>query len=158
MLGEQLKSMEHVDTVHIAYKGSAPALTDLIGGQIQYSFFSPMAVMQSFQQGQVKGIAMLAPQRLPGAEGIPTSAEEGAPGLIGGTRFGLLAPAGTSQAIVDKLQKSVAMTLALPEVQATFKTLYTVPIGNTPEQFRQFIVSETGKWRALGKKLDIELE
>jgi tripartite-type tricarboxylate transporter receptor subunit TctC len=157
MLGEMLKLRAGIDTVHVAYKGAAPVQTDLMSGQIQYAFLSPMTVVQPIKQGSMKGIVLLAAHRLPGVD-FPTSAEAGMPDLIGGTRFGLLAPAGTPKAIVERLHKSVLAVMALPEVKAWFASIYTVPIADTPDEFRQFIASETDKWRTLARKINLELD
>jgi len=157
MLGEMLKLKAGIDTVHVAYKGTGPALTDLMSGQIQYSFFSPMTAVQPIKQGSMKGIVLLAAHRLPGVD-FPTSAEEGMPDLVGGTRFGLLAPAGTSKAIVERLHKSVLAVTALPEVKEWFASIYTVPIADTPDAFRRFIASETDKWRTLARTIHLELD
>lgn len=158
MLGEQLKAMAGINTVHVPYKGSAPALTDLIGGHIQYAFFSPMAVVQMIQQGSVKGIALLAPKPLPGVDSVPTSEQDGLPALVGGTRFGLLAPPGTPEVIVDRMQHAVAAVLARPEVRSEFEKIYTVPIGSSPADFRKFIAAETSKWTKLGQQIHLNLD
>jgi len=158
MLGEQLNATAGIDTVHVAYKGSAPALSDLVGGQIQYAFFSPMAVMDMVREKKIKAIALLAPKRLDNAGDIPTAAEQGLSTLVGGTRFGLLGPAGTPKAVVDKMHAAVVASLRSPEIRKSFDTMYTLPIGSSPDEFRTFIQTETGKWRKLANDIGMQLD
>lgn len=158
MLGEQLKAIAHIDTIHVAYKGSAPAMVDLIGGEIQYAFFSPMAALDMVKAGKIKSIAVLAPERLANAGTIPTSAEAGLPALVGGTRFGILAPAKTPRYVIDRMHEAVKTTLASPEVKASLAQLYTLPIGSSPDEFTKFITTETGKWRKLAADIGMRAE
>ncbi|WP_439685135.1 hypothetical protein MNJPNG_06555 [Cupriavidus oxalaticus] len=158
MLGEQLKAIAHIDTIHVAYKGSAPAMVDLIGGEIQYAFFSPMAALDMVKAGKIKSIAVLAPERLVNAGTIPTSAEAGLPALVGGTRFGILAPAKTPRYVIDRMHEAVKTTLASPEVKASLAQLYTLPIGSSPDEFTKFITTETGKWRKLAADIGMRAE
>jgi tripartite-type tricarboxylate transporter receptor subunit TctC len=156
MLGEYFKSIAGIDTVHIPYQGSAPAMVDLVGGRIQYAFFSPMAVLNMIKAGRLKAIAMLSPQRLEAAMAVPTSAEEGFPGFEGGPKFGLLAPAGTPKPVIDRIHASVEQALAAPETRKFFSEQGHVPIGSTPGEYGNFIKTQTEQWRKLVADVGIE--
>jgi len=132
LAGELFKSMTGIDAVHVPYKGSGPSIADLIGGQVQYTFDTPPAV--------------------------PTVAEAGLPGFVAGTWFGLLAPAKTPQAIIDRLNAETVSLLASPELSKAFSDRDIVPSGGSSEQFGRFIQSEVGKWKTLAAKVGIVAE
>ena len=120
MSGELLKSMTKIDLLHIPYKGGGPMLIDLMGGQIQLGFDNLPSSINHIRSGKIRALAVTTAKRWPGAPEIPTFAESGVPGYEASAWFGLLAPPGTPQSIVDQLQRHVVAILALPEIEKTF--------------------------------------
>jgi len=158
LAGELFKSMTGIDAVHVPYKGSGPSIADLIGGQVQYTFDTPPAVLANVKAGKLRALAIATSQRLPGAPAVPTVAEAGLPGFVAGTWFGLLAPAKTPQAIIDRLNAETVSLLASPELSKAFSDRDIVPSGGSSEQFGRFIQSEVGKWKTLAAKVGIVAE
>ncbi|MBT2304234.1 tripartite tricarboxylate transporter substrate binding protein [Variovorax paradoxus] len=158
LAGELFKSMTGVDAMHVPYKGSGPAIADLIGGQVQYSFDTPPAVLGHVRAGKLRALAVATAQRLPGAPAVPTAAEAGLPGFVAGTWFGLLAPAKTPKAVVDRINAETVSLLASLELRKAFSDRDIVPAGGSPEAFGQFIRSEVDKWKALAAKVGIVAE
>jgi tripartite-type tricarboxylate transporter receptor subunit TctC len=158
MSAELLKMMAGVDMTHVPYKGAAPMLTDLIGGQIQVGFDNLPSTIGFVRSGKVRALAVTTPQRWPGAPDIPTVAESGVPGYEVSGWFGLLAPAGTPKAVLDTLQSAVAQAVQQPEVAKQLRDLGAEPVANKPEAFARDIAADVEKWRkvvqATGVKLD----
>jgi tripartite-type tricarboxylate transporter receptor subunit TctC len=158
MSGELLKTLAHIDIVHVPYRGGAPMLIDLMGGQIQVAFDNLPSSINHIRAGEIRALAVTTSKRWPGAPDIPTMAEAGVPGYESGAWFGMLAPANTPKPIVELLQRHVAAILRLPQVEKLFLEQGAGPVGNTPEQFAQVIASEIQKWAkvaaATGVKLD----
>ena len=155
---ELLKSMAGIDIVHIPYKGSAPAMTDLIAGQIQFVITGPATTLANIAAGRVKPVATTGAQRSKSLPDIPTIAESGFPGYETYEWYGLFAPASTPRARVEKLQQEVARILQSPDMQKRMQALYLDPIGNTPAQFSQFLRDELRKMGALVKKIGIQAD
>jgi tripartite-type tricarboxylate transporter receptor subunit TctC len=155
LVGELFKSAAGIEAVHVPYKGSGPSITDLIGGQIQYTFDTPAATLAQVKGGKLKAIAVATPQRLVNASTVPTMGESGLPGFVGGTWFGLLAPAKTPRAVIDKLNAETVAALSSPELRKAFEERDILPSGNSPEEFGRFIQSEVNKWRDLAAKVGI---
>jgi tripartite-type tricarboxylate transporter receptor subunit TctC len=158
LVGEQFKQAAGIDTVHVPYKGSGPSIVDLMAGQVQYTFDTPAATLKQVQAGNLKAIAVATPERLANAPSVPTMSEAGLPGFVGGTWFGLLAPARTPKAIIDKLHDAAVASLNSPELRKAFEERDIIPGGDTPEAFGRFIQSEVAKWRALATKIGIHPE
>jgi tripartite-type tricarboxylate transporter receptor subunit TctC len=158
MSGELLKTMAHIDIVHVPYKGGGPMLIDLMGGQIQVGFDNLPSSINHIRAGKIRALAVTTAERWPGAPDIPTMAEAGVPGYESSAWFGMLAPANTPRPIVDLLQKNVAAILQMPEIKKLFLEQGAEPVGDTPEQFAKVIASEIQKWTkvaaATGVKLD----
>ncbi len=158
MSGELLKTLAHIDIVHVPYKGGGPMLIDLIGGQIQVAFDNLPSSINQIRAGKIRALAVTTARRWPGAPDIPTLAEAGVPGYESSAWFGMRAPAHTPKPIVEMLQQQVAAILKLPEVEKMFLEQGAEPVGDTPEQFAQVIASEMQKWAkvaaATGVKLD----
>ena len=158
LAGELFKSMTGIDAVHVPYKGSGPSIADLIGGQVQYSFDTPPAVLANVKAGKLRALAVATNQRLPNAPDVPTAAEAGLPGFTAGTWFGLLAPAKTPRAIIERLHAETTALLASPELGKAFAERDIVIAASTPESFGKFIQSEVDKWKALAAKVGIVAE
>ncbi len=157
LYGEMFKSAAGIDTLHVPYKGSTPALNDLLGGQVQYTFDNLGVVLPLVKAGRLKALAMMAPQRLPTANTVPTLAEAGLD-MGSGTWLGLLAPAKTPKPIVDRLRAEVVTALNSPELRKTFEERSIVPVGDTPEEFGRLIQRETTQWRELVAKIGLKSE
>lgn len=158
LFGELFKLTAGIQATHVPYKGSGPSITDVMGGQIQYTFDTPPATLNQVQAGKLKAIAVATPQRLPGASAIPTLAEAGLPGLVGGTWFGLLAPARTPKAVIDVIHAATVAALNSPDLRKALEDRGIQPGGGTPEEFGRFIASEVAKWQKLAAVLDIKAE
>lgn len=158
ILGELLKASAGLDSVHVPYKGSAPAIADLVGGQVQYAFVTPLAGLVMVRAGKLKAIAVATAQRLPNADGIPTMSEAGLPGFIGGSWYGLLAPATTPARVVARLNREVVAVLNQPDVRKRFDDHRILPESSTPESLSRLIESDIAKFRKLASKVNINPE
>ncbi len=143
---ELLKSMTRTSMVHIPYKGSAPALTDLIGGHIQLFMDAAVGLINPGKAGTVRLIGVASEKRLAALPDVPTFIEQGIQGFTGSTWAGVLAPAGTPPAVIKRVADEVAAIVKLPDVKQKFDEMGTIPVGSTPAEFESFIGSETVKW------------
>lgn len=150
---ELLKSMTGTNIVHVPYKGSNPAVFDLMGGHIQLMFGAIPTVGPHVKSGRLRAIAISSPKRWPSFPDLPTVSES-LPGFEAATWYGVLAPAGTPPAIVNKLQNDMGGALQQPEVSAFVTESGFAAIGNKPDEFAQVIQRDMQKWgkliRALG--------
>lgn len=155
---ELLKMMTGTDMVHVPYKGTGPALADLMGGQITFMFADALAAAPQVKAGKLRGLAVSSPRRFPLVPDLPTIAESGVPGFSAVGWTGLLAPAGTPQPIVRKLNAEVVRVLPLPDVKEKLAGDGSEFGRNTPEEFSAFIKQEIAKWakvvKASGAKAD----
>ena len=158
MSGELLESMADIKMQHVPYKGGAPMLIDLMGGQIPIAFDNLPSSMVYIKAGKVRALAVTTSKRWPGAPEIPTMAEAGVPGYEVDAWFGLLAPAGTPRAVIDGLNRNVIAVLKTPEVEKLFFEQGALPVGNTPEEFGAFIRAELAKWSKVAKTNNITLK
>lgn len=143
---ELFKQTAGVDMVHIPYKGTAGALQDLMGGNLQILVDTPSALMPHVRGGKIKAIAMFSNKRLAGSAEVPTMAESGGPALEAATWVMFLAPAGTPREIVSRLSAEVAKAVASPDIKSRFEALSIDAVGNTPEQAAKFLADEIAKW------------
>ncbi|HEY7945398.1 MAG TPA: tripartite tricarboxylate transporter substrate binding protein [Casimicrobiaceae bacterium] len=156
--GELFKTMAGVDMMHVPYKGSAPAVTDLMGGQVQLMFDNLPSSLAQIKAGKLRAIAVTSAQRAPALPNVPTIAESGLPGFEASSWFGMLAPAGTPSAIVARLNADVNQWLQTAEAKEKLLAQGAVAAGGTPEQFAAHIRAETEKWakvvKVSGAKVD----
>jgi tripartite-type tricarboxylate transporter receptor subunit TctC len=156
--GELFKTMAGVDMTHVPYKGSAPAITDLIGGQVQVMFDNLPSSLQQIKAGKLRAIAVTSAQRAPALPDIPTIAESGLPGFEATSWFGIVAPAGTPPTIIARINADVNQWLQSPEAKEKLLAQGAVAAGGSPEQFAAYIHTETEKWarvvKASGAKVD----
>jgi len=143
---ELFKQTAGVDMVHIPYKGTAGALADLMGGNLQILVDTPSALMPHVRGGKIKAIAMFSNKRLGGSSEVPTMAEAGGPALEAATWVMFMAPAGTPRDIVSRLSAEVAKAVASPDIKSRFEALSIEPVGNTPEQAAKYLADEIAKW------------
>jgi len=158
MSGELLKSQAKIQMVHVPYKGGAPMLVDLMGGQISYAFDNLPSSIQHIRSGKVKALAVTTAKRWPHAPEIPTMAEAGLTGYESSAWFGLLAPGNTPKAVVDLLQKQVTFILKQPEVEKIFLEQGAMPVGNSPDEFVRFISAEMLKWKTVVSDTGVKLD
>ena len=143
---ELLKQTVGIDMLHVPYKGTAPALTGLMGGEIQILVDVPSTLMPHVRGGKIKALAMFSAKRVPGAQEVPTMAEAGGPALESSTWLLFLAPAGTPREIVNRLSQETDKVLNSAEIRGRFDTLGIFPGGGTPEQAAKFLNEEIGRW------------
>jgi tripartite-type tricarboxylate transporter receptor subunit TctC len=158
LAGEMLEQRAGIQMVHVPYKGAAPALADVIGGQVNLGFKTALSAIPSMQAGKLKPIAVAANRRLPQIPTVPTMAEAGIADFEVSSWNGLLAPARTPPAIVAKLHREVVRILALPDVRERFAAQAAEPVGSSPEEFRAYIRSEIDRWAVVSKKANVVLE
>jgi len=154
LAGELFKSMTGTFMTHIPYKGSGPALLDMVGGSADVMFDNLPSSMAQIKGGKLTPLAVTSAQRSPALPDLPTVAEAGGPALKGyeaSSWFGLLAPAGTSPDIVNRIQQEVAKSLATPAIKEKMLAQGAIPSGNTPAEFAQLIASEHVKWAKVVK-------
>lgn len=132
--------------VHIPYRGAAPALTDLIGGQIQLFFDAATGLINMGKQGKVRLIGVASDRRLPVLPDVPTFVEQGFKNFTGSTWAGMIAPAGTPRDIVRRMSEEVTRIVRSEEMRPRLEAMGTFPGGGTPEEFDAFIAAETSKW------------
>ena len=156
--GELFKVMAGVQMTHVPYKGSAPALQDLLGGQVQVMFDNLPPSLPQIKAGKLRALAVTSATRAPALPDVPTIGESGLPGYEASSWFGVLAPAGTPPAIIAKLNAEIAAWLATPEAKEKMLALGANAAGGSPEDFAKHIAAETAKWqrvvRESGAKVD----
>lgn len=151
--GEAFKAAIGADSMqHIPYKGSSPALTDLVGGQVQFMFDSLPSSQPFIKSGSLRALAVTTSRRSSALPQIPTLAESGLPGFNFSTWYGMWAPAATPPAIVQRISREIAAIVRQPEVRQQFLALGAEPVGNTPEEFGAFTRSELAKWAQVVKQ------
>ena len=155
---ELLMKMTGVKMAHIPYKGSAPAVTALIGGEIDVLFDNVPNVLQQIKAGRMKGIGVSGLQRSVLLPDTPTVAEAGVPGFEVNVWFGMQVPAGTPKAVVDKLNRDIVTLLKEPEVVQRFRNQGVEVAASTPEQFGALVRSEITKWTQLIREANIRIE
>jgi len=156
--GELFNLMAGSKITHIPYKGSTPAVADLMGGQISMIFDNMPSVIQQVKSGRLKALAVTSVQRNPQLPEIPTIQEIGVAGYEVWSWFGLLAPAATPKPIVDKLNATIVEIIKQPDVQAKIIELGAVPVPETSAEFGAFIAAETLKWAKVIKEANIGMD
>jgi tripartite-type tricarboxylate transporter receptor subunit TctC len=157
--GELFKTMAGVSMQHVPYKGSAPALADLAGGQVQLMFDNLPSSLALIKAGKLRAIAVTSLTRSTALPDVPTISESGLPGFEASSWFGLLAPAGTPKDVVTKVNGEVAKWLATPEAKENLAGQGAiVATGLAPEDFVRHIASETAKWQKVVKESGAKVE
>jgi len=155
---ELWKSLTRTYMIHIPYRGAVPALTDLMGGQIQLFFDAPTGLINQAKAGKVRLIGVAGDKRLPAVPDVPTFIEQGFAGFTGSTWAGMLAPAGTLPDIVKRMSEEVARIIKSDETRARLDAMGTFPAGSTPEEFDAFIAAETAKWAKVIRTAGVKAE
>ncbi len=158
LTGELLKQRAGIAMTHINYKGSGPALTDVMAGFVEIMFENLPSALPFINANKLKVLAVTGKDRSPVLKSAPTLAESGFPGFDMVSWQALVAPAGTPRAVVDRLNAEVAKVLKTPEMKEKMTGLGTDVVANSPEQFAQYLREETAKWSKIVKDAGIKLE
>lgn len=151
MSGVLFNKMVGINTVHIPYKGSLPALTDVIGGQADYAFDSMVLALPLIKSGKLRAIAVTGAERSAALPDVP-AIKETVPGYVMTSWIGVFAPAGTPSPIVHRLSQSIHKALADPEIKQRLTSQAAQPVGSTPEEFSKFVHAETARWTTVVKE------
>ncbi|MFO1282755.1 MAG: tripartite tricarboxylate transporter substrate binding protein [Burkholderiales bacterium] len=158
LAGELFKTQTGLAMTHVPYKGSAPAIADLVGGQVQVMFDNLPSALPQIRAGRLRALAVTSAQRASALPEVPTVAESGLPGFEASSWFGLLSPAGTPREVVQKVNSEIARWLATPEAKEKLASQGAIAAGGTPEDFVAHIAAESAKWqkvvRESGAKVD----
>jgi tripartite-type tricarboxylate transporter receptor subunit TctC len=157
LAGEQFKMMTGIDMTHVPYRGNGPALTGLLGGEVQVLFPSFASSLEFVSTGKLNALAVAGAQRAEKLPALPTVAES-VPGFEANTWYGVGAPKGTPAAIIDRLHAEIAATLAEPQLTARFAELGDVAVPMAPAAFGRYVADETDKWRKVAKFAGVKAE
>jgi tripartite-type tricarboxylate transporter receptor subunit TctC len=157
LAGELFKMMTGVNLVHIPYRGNGPALTDLLGGQVQVMFVSTPSSIEYIRSGKLRALAVTTATRFPTLSEIPT-VDDFVPGYEASSWYGVGAPRGTPAAVIAKLNQEINAALSDPRIQARLADLGGIPIGGSPADFGKLIADETEKWGTVIRALNIKAE
>jgi tripartite-type tricarboxylate transporter receptor subunit TctC len=155
---ELFKTLAGVDIAHIPYKGSSPALTDLLGGQVPMMFDNMPSSLPHVKAGKLRALAVSTLKRSPALPQLPTVAESGLPGFEVSVWFAVLAPAGTPREIVQRLNGALVKALQSPDVKQRLADQGAEPVGNTPEQFTAVLQRDLVKWAKVVKDANVKLD
>ncbi len=156
---ELLKATRGLQITSVPYKGQPPAVTDVLGGQIQLFFGAPALLVQHVKAGKLKAIAVTSSKRLDDLPAVPTLAEGGFGDVVGGSGwFGIVAPLGTPASVVARFNQEINNALKAPDVIERLRRAYAFPDGGTPEEFSKFLADEGARWSKLVKDANIKLE
>jgi tripartite-type tricarboxylate transporter receptor subunit TctC len=147
-----------IEVAHIPYRGAAPAMTDLLAGQVQLKMDTYATARQLVAEGKLRALAFASRERSPLMSGVPTVAEMGLPGYEGILWMGMVAPAATPQTVVDKLATTAQRAVRSPALAERLKRDGVEPMGGTPQAFAAQIAKEITEWRSLAQAAKISLE
>ncbi len=156
--GESLKLAANIDILHVPYKGQAPAMADLLGGQIAFMFANPVTTLSQVRAGKLRALATTGPSRIANAPDIPTVAESGVPGYEAETWFGIAAPAGTPEVIVNRLASELARVMNEKDTRASLESQGLIIVASAPADFARRIRSDIAVWRKVITSAKISLD
>src|SRR6185436_4557627 len=156
LTGELLKKLAGIEMTHVPYKGGAPAVQDLVAGQVPVGVLGSTPVTPHHKSGRIKILAFTSKERLATMPEIPTLHESGFPGFDTGQWLGLLAPRGTSPEVVNRLYVETKKALALEDVKQRLAQASLLPVGSTPKEFEALIRADLERWTALAKSIQLE--
>jgi tripartite-type tricarboxylate transporter receptor subunit TctC len=156
--GEMLKSMAGVDMVHVPYKGMAPAMNDLLGGQVTFMFLSTSSALKQVQAGKLRALGVASLKRSPAAPDLPTIAEQGFPGFEAVSWYALMAPAGTPADVVEKIAAESTRALRDASVRERLLGLGADPVGGSPADLAAMLKRENARWGDIIRKAGIRAE
>ena len=155
---ELFRAIAQVDLVHVPYKGTGAAITDLIGGQVPLCICTLPSVLPHVKSGRLRALAVTTARRSTATPGVPTVAEAGVPGYEMSQWYGLLAPAGTAASVIERLNSEVGKALKHPEMRDRLQSEGAEPAGSTPQEFGNFFKAEIAKWTRVVQKAGIRID
>jgi tripartite-type tricarboxylate transporter receptor subunit TctC len=158
LAAEQMKQMFGLDIVMVPFNGAPLAINSTLGNHTPMAFTALPPAIGAIKDGSLRGIAILSKERVAALPDLPTNGEQGVPGLESDTLTGILAPAGTPQAIVDRWHEAIVKMAADPEVKKKFDTLGFVAVANTPAEFTERIKTEAARWGKVVKAAGIHMD
>lgn len=158
LTGELFRATGHLDMVHVPYKGTAPAITDLLGGHVPMMFDSTIAIVPHIKAGSVRPIAISSAERSPLLPDVPTFAEAGMPDVEAYAWYGMFVRAGTPQDVVDKLNAAATRFMETPEYQRIMADTGSEKVADTPENFAAFVKNEAKKWGELARSTGTSID
>jgi tripartite-type tricarboxylate transporter receptor subunit TctC len=158
LIGEWFKSAAGIDIVHVPYRGGGPSINDLVGGQVQMTFEGTSVLLPLIQSGKLRALATTSPKRIPQLPDLPTMAESGFPGFVSTSWTGLLAPAHTPRAVIDKLNAQINEGVRSPAFKAALAKLSSEPLGGTPQAFTDMIKGDIAKWAPIVTALGLKAQ
>ena len=158
MAGELLKSMARINVVHVPYKGSSGARTDIIGGQVDLMFDAVTTMTEQVKAGKVKALATSGRARSDVMPDVPTLTEAGVPGYEATIWLGIMAPRGTPQPVVDRLNEAISKIVGTPEIKQQWSRQGAVPMVMNPAAFARYLNEDIGKWAGVIKSANIKLD
>jgi tripartite-type tricarboxylate transporter receptor subunit TctC len=158
MGGEQLKVAARIDIVHVPYKGAAPAMSNLVGGQLAMVFPTMTLGVPQVKSGKLRALAVTSARRTAALPEVPTMTEAGFPAVNATSWFGLAAPARTPRAVIDRLHAEMAKIVAMPDVRERFEAQHAEIVGGTPDAMAKFVAGEIAQWTAVAKAGGIKAE
>jgi len=153
LAGELLKSETKIDIVHVPYKGAAPAVNDLLGGQVQMGFFDVPVVLPHIKAGKLKALAVTSAKRAPSLPDVRTTAEEGYPNVVSDNWYGLVAPARTPAPVLKRVHDASVAALKTPELLEQFAKVSGVAAPSTPQEYAKFLAEEQKRWGGIIKAI-----
>jgi len=157
LAGERFKREAGIDIVHVPYAGAAPAITDLLGGQVESMVSDRTPILPHVQAGTVRVLAVTTEKRTPLLPDAPTLVELGYPKVVQATEYGVIMPAGTPPAIVNRVQRELATILATPEVRKAYEQMGSLAVSSSPEQYRKNVLGSYEFWGQFIKETGISL-
>ena len=158
LAGESLKVEAKINLVHIPYKGAAPAVQDLLGGQVQMGVFDVPILLPHIRSGKLKALAVTSARRAPSLPEVPTTADGGYPKVISDNWYGLAGPAGIPAPVLRRIHAAAVAALNSPELVEQYAKVSGVPMPSTPEEYAVFIAAEQAKWGAIVKAIGFKAE
>jgi tripartite-type tricarboxylate transporter receptor subunit TctC len=148
----------NVNLVHVPYKGAAPAVNDMLGGQVQMGIFDVPVVLSHIKAGKLKALAITSARRAPSLPDVPTTGEMGFPKVISDNWYGLVGPAGIPPAVARRIHTAAVATLNSAEVAENYAKVSGIPMPSSPEEYAAFITQEQRKWGAVVKAIGFKAE
>jgi len=153
LAGELLRAEAKIDIVHVPYKGAAPAVNDLLGGQVQMGFFDVPVVLPHIKAGKLKALAVTSAKRAPSLPDVRTTGEEGYPNVISDNWYGLVAPARTPAPVLRRLNDASVAALKSPELLEQFAKVSGIAAPSTPDEYKKFLGEEQKRWGTIIKAI-----
>jgi tripartite-type tricarboxylate transporter receptor subunit TctC len=158
LAGEVFTSLAKIEMMHIPYKGSGPAVSDMLGGQVNYMFDSITSARPHIQSGKLRALGVTTAKRSSSLPNVPTLAEAGVPGYEVSPWFAVFVPAGTPKPVIAKLHKALLDAMKLPDVKARFETIGAEAVGSSPEELAAHLARESARWTALITERGIKMD